>query len=194
MRLVTKTGVRCAMLAAFAATGLVPSASAAGKPKVSLEFKVTVTVGQKNLNPAAQRFVADLQRELETSVRSRSVSAPQIAILAEQRAQAFESEPPHRYALRGSGASGPAKAEVEVSFSITIKTGGKHLSPQDRAFLRRLERELAADVEAGRLEKDAVPAAVQRAMDDYAARQPGRTPSWGDRPDVTVMIGFTVKF
>jgi hypothetical protein len=179
---------------AFVALGAGLASPPATAAEVKLEFTVTVTVGKKNLEPSARAFVADLEREIATTSRSRAMTRHDLATLAETRVKTFESDPEHRLQLRGEQAQQPAKAEVEFSISITIKTGGKELSPADRAFLSQLEGDLRQKVEQGRLAADAVPAAVDAAMHDYAAKQPGRQASWDDRPNTTVMIKLTIKF
>jgi len=171
--------------------GLVPQPATAAE--VKLELSVSVTFGKQSLEPGARAFVAGLEREIATTSRSRPMTSHALAALAETRVKTFESDPEHRLQLRGEQAQQPAKAEVEVSISITFKTGGKALSPADRAFVSQLESDLRQKVEQGRLAADAVPAAVDAALDDYAAKQPGSTASW-DRPNTTVMLKLTIKF
>ena len=191
-------GTRSARLAAltFAVVALSPGlfSRPAAAAEVKLELSITVTVGKKNLEPDARAFLAKLEREIETTSRSRAITRHDLAALAETRVKAFEADPTHRQLLRGAQSQEPAKAEVEVGISITIKTGGRRLSPADQAFLSQLERDLQQKVEQGRLAPTAVPAAVDAAMHDYAVKQPGGRASWDDRPNTTVMIRLTIKF
>lgn len=189
------TGARVAgrLAMAVAALNLALVAPVAEAAEVKLQLSITVTVGKKNLEPSARGFLTGLQRELESTARSRRTTKTDLARLAERRVQEFEADPKQRQALRGAGSSEPAKAEVEVTLSITIKTGGKRLTPQDQTFVRALERDLSLQVQQGRLSADAVPSAVEKAMGEYAAKQAG-SPSWGDKPDVTVGLSITIKF
>jgi hypothetical protein len=186
-----KNGGILFLAAAFLLAGATATPAAA-KPKWEVSLTIKVSGGQKNKPQAARQFEANLVQELNRS--SRSMDVAKLTSLAAQRIEAFESDPANRLALRGARPQQQAGG-VNGSIEIKIVIGTKiKLSPADTAFLRSLERQLATQMERGKLSQQDLPGAAEQAMTEYAAKQSGG-PQWHkQKPAVTFSIGLTIKF
>ena len=182
------------VLALVAASLLLLTATttpAAAKPKWEVSLTITISGGQQNKPQAARQFETQLLQELNRSARTKTVA--ELTQLAQKRLETFEADPANRLALRGTEA--PQRAGVQTTFElkITIKSGAK-LSSADARFLSSLERKLAVDLERGKLTQDTLPAAAEKAMNEYSAQQTDG-PQWHkDKPAVVFSIGLKIKF
>jgi hypothetical protein len=163
-------------------------AMAAGGASVKLELTITVEVPTRKSTGQDQAFLAGFERDLAARTRQGAARA-ELAQLAAAKMGSY----PRAASLLGRPGK-PSAAEVEVSFTLTIKAGKKQLEARDARFVRQLEAELSRDLGSGRIAPSGVEAQVKQRLAEYTAQQGSAAgPGW-DKPGVSVLISITVKF